>query len=639
MIASELLIAFLAQLGVISLALTICSIARDRVSGNLTLVSRIAGGLLFGSTAAILMQMPGELINGFRFDLRIVPLAVVGLTSGPVGAAMAACLATGARLWIGGAGAALGFAGIWLACGVSIIGFYFAKRGYNSTPDVVVFSALNAGVALLILFLLPSSVRGALAAENAHAALLLLNFGATLIATFFVRIDMLRRKNAQLNELHKQIVSALPDALNVKDLKGRFLLANAATAKLMGASDAASMIGKSDFDYYSARDASQFWQREQAFLRNPKPVVLEQQFERDGNITWLNTVKAPYFDEVGALKGIVSHTADISTQKALQAELISTQVLLETAMTEMADGLAMFDREGQLIVWNRRYLEFFPYVDEMTCKGCTLPELLTAGVLRGDIKIPEDSSPLTWVQEEVERSQAAAHSELMLSDGRWVSKTTRALADGGWVTLYADISDKRAAARQLESLASRDGLTDLLNRRSFDRQLEGAFQTATKTDHELSLLMIDVDYFKAYNDTYGHPAGDEVLRQVAAVLQSCCRIPIDIVARYGGEEFAVILPGTSEDAAHAIALRLLAAVRMLEIPHIASPKGRVTMSVGLTCIDHEMANCQQLLRRCDEALYAAKAAGRDKVRTFQVSPAINLGTGAVPSTTTIRAAT
>jgi diguanylate cyclase (GGDEF)-like protein/PAS domain S-box-containing protein len=639
MIASELLIAFLAQLGVISLTLTICSIARDRVSGNLTLASKIASGLLFGSTAAILMHMQGELINGFRFDLRIVPLAVVGLISGPVGAAIAACLATGARLWIGGAGVALGVAGIWLACGVSVIGFYFAKRGYNSTPDVVVFSTLNAGVALLILLWLPSSVRGALAADNLHVALLLLNFGATLIATFFVRIDMLRRKNAQLNELHKQIVSALPDALNVKDLEGRFLLANAATAKLMGASDAASMIGKSDFDYYSARDASQFWQQEQAFIRAPQPIVLEQQFEHDGNITWLNTVKAPYFDEVGALKGIVSHTADITTQKALQAELISTQVILETAMTEMADGLAMFDREGRLIVWNRRYLEFFPYVDEMTSKGCALSELLTAGVLRGDIKIPDDSSPLTWVQEEVERSQAAAHSELMLGDGRWVSKTTRALADGGWVTLYADISDKRAAARQLESLANRDGLTDLLNRRSFDRQLEKVFETASKTDQELSLLMIDVDYFKAYNDTYGHPAGDEVLRQVAAVLQSGCRIPVDIVARYGGEEFAIILPGTSEDVANAIAVRLLAAVRMLEIPHVASPKGRVTMSVGLTCIDHEMANCQQLLRRCDEALYAAKAAGRDKVRTFQVSPAVNLRTMAVPSATTVRSST
>lgn len=625
MIAPELLIAFLAQLGVISLALTICSIVRDRVSGDLTLTRQVASGMLFGSTAAILMQMPGELINGFRFDLRIVPLAVVGLISGPVGAAAAAGLATVARFWIGGAGTVLGIAGIWIACGVSIAGYHFAKRGYNSTPNVVAFSTLNAGVALLILFLLPASVRGALVDGHLYAALLLLNFGGTLIATFFIRIDVLRRKNAQLNELHKQIVSALPDALNVKDLEGRFLLANPATAKLMGAYDAASMIGKSDFDYYSARDASQFWEQEQAFLRNPQPVVLEQQFERDGNVIWLNTVKAPYFDEAGALKGIVSHTANISIQKALQAELISTQVLLETAMTEMADGLAMFDWEGRLIVWNRRYLEFFPYVDEMTCKGCTLPELLTAGVLRGDIKIPDDSSPLAWVQEEVERSQAAEQSELMLSGGRWVSKTTRALADGGWVTLYADISDKRAAARQLESLANRDGLTDLLNRRSFDRQLEGAFEAAKRASHEFSLLMIDVDYFKAYNDTYGHPAGDEVLRQVAAVLQSGCRIPADIVARYGGEEFAVILPGTSEDAAHAIALRLLAAVRMLEIPHVASPKGRVTMSIGLASMDHTIGDCHQLLTWCDEALYAAKAAGRDKLRASQARPAVNMG--------------
>lgn len=625
MFASELLIAFLAQLGVISLALTICSIARDRASAELNPLRRITSGLLFGSTAAILMQMPGELIEGFRFDLRIVPLAVVGLISGPVGAAAAGCLATGARLWIGGAGTFLGILGIWIACGVSIVGFYFVKRGYTSTPDLVLFSILHSGVALFILFLLPSSVRGALVEENVHVALLLLNFGATLIATFFVRIDTLRRKNAQLNELHKQIVSALPDALNVKDLEGRFLLANMATAKLMGASDAASMIGKTDFDYYQAREASQFWDQEQAFLRSPQPVQLEQQFERDGKITLLSTIKAPYFDQTGVLRGIVSHTADISVQKALQAELISTQVLLETAMTEMADGLAMFDQEGRLVIWNRRYLEFFPYVDEMTCQGSTLAELLTAGVLRGDIKIPEDSTPLTWVQEEVERSQTAEQSELMLTDGRWVSKTTRGLADGGWVTLYADISDKRAAAHRLESLANRDGLTNLLNRRSFDKQLENAFETATRTCQELSLLMIDVDYFKAFNDTYGHPAGDEVLRHVSAVLQSGCRVPIDIVARYGGEEFTVILPGASEDAAHAIALRLLAAVRMLEIPHVASPKGRVTMSIGLVSIDGTMSDSQQLLNRCDEALYAAKAAGRDKLRTSDAGSIANIG--------------
>lgn len=612
--AYGLLITFLAQLGVISLTLTICSFARDRVHGQLTPLRRIASGGLFGFTAVLLMNMPGELIDGFRFDLRIVPIAVVGLISGPIGAAVAASLASAGRIWLGGAGVLLGLAGIWLACAVAILGFSLVKRGFNRSPDVVTFSALNACVAFLILFLLPPSIRDQLTQQNAHLILLSLNFLGTLISTFFVHIDRTRREHAQLNELHRQIVSSLPDALSVKDLQGHFLIANEATAKLMGANGAAEMVGKTDFDYYSREEASLFLEQEQAFVQDAKPVTLEQQFERNGETVWLSTVKAPYFEH-GRLKGIVSHTSDITTRKALQAELISTQVLLETAMAEMADGLAMFDADGRLVMCNRRYLEFFPYIDERSCHGRTLADLLAAGVLRGDIKLPSGASPLSWVQEEVERSQAAQQSDLRLSDGRWVSKSTRVLNDGGWVTLYTDVSEKKAVVQQLEQLASKDGLTELANRRIFDRRLAEACTGAQVSSVPLSLLLIDVDHFKAYNDTYGHPAGDGVLRQVSGVLRSGCRGEFDLVARYGGEEFAVILPATSEEAAHDVASRLAAAVRMLDIPHVASSKGRVTVSIGMATSSAAANDPQQLLKCGDEALYAAKAAGRDKVRS------------------------
>jgi diguanylate cyclase (GGDEF)-like protein/PAS domain S-box-containing protein len=615
--AHSLLITFLAQLGVISLTLTICSIARDRVQGELTLLRKFVSDALFGATAVLLMNMPGELVNGFRFDLRIVPIAVVGLISGPVGAAVAAILASAVRVWLGGAGVWLGLVGIGLAFAVATLGYSFAKRGFNGSPHVVIFSALNAGIAFLILFLLPANVRDQLTEQNAHLILLLLNFLGTLISSFFVRIDRIRRENAQLNELHRQIVSALPDSLNVKDLQGRFLIANEATAKLMGADNAVGMVGTTDFDYYTTAEATLFWEQEQAFIRDAKPVTLEQQFERNGQTVWLSTIKAPYF-QMGTLKGIVSHTSDISARKELQAELISTQVLLETAMAEMADGLAMFDSDGRLVMWNPRYLEFFPYIDERACHGRTLAELLSAGVLRGDLKLPPGASPLSWVQEEVERSQSAQQSDLRLSDGRWLSKTTRTLRGGGWVTLYSDISEKKAAVQQLEQLASKDGLTELANRRIFDWRLEEAFKTAQSSPTCLSLLMIDVDNFKAYNDTYGHPAGDEVLRQIAAVLRSACRGELDLVARYGGEEFAVILPTTSIEVAHHVAVRLAAAVRMLDIPHLSSSKGRVTVSIGLASVTGSMSDPQQLLKSCDQALYAAKAAGRDKVRAAPV---------------------
>lgn len=618
--ANSLLITFLAQMGVISFALTFCSFVRDRVRGKQSVWRLIVSGLFFGGTAALLMNMSGELIDGFRFDLRIVPLAIVGLIAGPIGAIMAACTASAARLWLGGAGAALGLLGIWLACLVSISGHFFLKRGYIRPSDVLLFSTLNAGIAFLILLVLPQTVRANLSQFNAQYTLLALNFVGTLISASFVRLDQLRRESAHLNELHSQIVSALPDALSVKDLEGRFLIANDPTAVLMGATDGVAMVGKTDFDYYKPEEAALFWKQEQEFLADPKPVVLEQQFNRNGQTYWLSTIKAPYRDERGELKGIVSHTSDVTAQKVLQAELISTQVLLETAMGEMADGLAMFDREGRLVMWNRRYLEFFPYVDEESCHGRTLAELLSAGVLRGDIKIPTTVSPLAWVEDEVERSQSAQLSDLRLSDGRWVSKSTRLLADGGWVTIYSDISDRKAAIQQLERLASKDGLTELANRRIFDRSLEVAFQESRDTLKELSMLLIDVDHFKAYNDTYGHPAGDEALRRIANVLQSGCRGEMDLAARYGGEEFAVVLPNCSQDEAHDVAARLANAVRQLEIPHDGSSKGRVTVSIGLATTDELMMGSQQLLKGCDEALYTAKSAGRDRVRAAAAGP-------------------
>ena len=201
--AHSLLITFLAQLGVISLTLTIFSLARDRVQGELAVLRKCASGMLFGITAVLLMNMPGELIDGFRFDLRIVPIAVVGLVSGPMGAIVAAGMASIARVLLGGAGIWIGLAGIWLAFAVAYLGYWCAKCGFNRSPDVVAFSALNAGVALVVLFLLPPGVRAQVTQENAHLILLLLNFLGTLISSFFVRIDLLRRQNAKLNDLHR----------------------------------------------------------------------------------------------------------------------------------------------------------------------------------------------------------------------------------------------------------------------------------------------------------------------------------------------------------------------------------------------------------------------------------------------------
>ncbi len=168
--------------------------------------------------------------------------------------------------------------------------------------------------------------------------------------------------------------------------------------------------------------------------------------------------------------------------------------------------------------------------------------------------------------------------------------------------------------KQLEALASKDGLTGLANRRTFDTSLAKEWLRAERTGSPLSLLMIDVDHFKLYNDTYGHPAGDECLRKISNAIAAIVRSASDVVARYGGEEIGVVLPETGPAGAIAIGRRVVELVQGLSLTHSLSPAGNVTISVGVATLiptDHK-SYPQQLTDAADGALYQAKLLGRGR---------------------------
>lgn len=171
------------------------------------------------------------------------------------------------------------------------------------------------------------------------------------------------------------------------------------------------------------------------------------------------------------------------------------------------------------------------------------------------------------------------------------------------------------ANAELCRLSLIDGLTGLENRRSFDRALDEQMAVALRHGRTLLLILCDIDHFKAYNDHYGHQAGDEVLKQVGAALQSCCRRPGDLAARYGGEEFALILPDTEPAAAPVIAESVRAAVLSQKIPHDHSKTASfVSVSVGAAAFSPQrVSTAARLIAAADEALYAAKRAGRNRV--------------------------
>ena len=168
---------------------------------------------------------------------------------------------------------------------------------------------------------------------------------------------------------------------------------------------------------------------------------------------------------------------------------------------------------------------------------------------------------------------------------------------------------------ELQRLTNSDGLTSLSNRRYFDEYLGAEWKRAQREQTQLALLMIDVDAFKGYNDTYGHVAGDEVLRRVAAVIRENCARPADLPARFGGEEFSMILPATSPGGARLLAEKVRRAIETLRIPHACSPTGGfVTVSIGgAVIVPGGDADFSRLIEAADAGLYQAKRNGRNQV--------------------------
>lgn len=191
----------------------------------------------------------------------------------------------------------------------------------------------------------------------------------------------------------------------------------------------------------------------------------------------------------------------------------------------------------------------------------------------------------------------------------------------GMLVAYAHSDIERAhrlafvEGRLIAELAERDGLTALRNRRALDEHLVGVWRQAARDGVAFAILMIDLDYFKAFNDTRGHPAGDQALRQVSDVVAHVAQRPLDLAARYGGEELAVVLYDLLEGDALAIGERIRVAVEELKIPHPASRAAPVcTVSVGVTLVHPgTLQDPHRALEQADAALYQAKRAGRNRV--------------------------
>lgn len=292
---------------------------------------------------------------------------------------------------------------------------------------------------------------------------------------------------------------------------------------------------------------------------------------------------------------------------------------LREAVDALPLGVAIYDQHDRLVLYNQLATEVAPYRYGGELIGQTFESVLRRALERG--AIPD----AVGREEDWLRERLAGRGKLKRpllrprSDGRWMHLYEIGTASGCLVMARLDVTElvQKSMAlersnQQLERLSSTDGLTGLANRRQFDQHLYTEWQRSMRSHQPISLLLLDIDHFKRYNDCYGHLAGDACLRQVAGILYDCAQRSGELVARYGGEEFALLLPGADADVAMTVAQRCMDEVAKARIAHADSPVADcLTVSIGVaTVVANQELVPEGLVRCADEALYRVKNGGR-----------------------------
>ena len=338
------------------------------------------------------------------------------------------------------------------------------------------------------------------------------------------------------------------------------------------------------------------------------PVVYEA-VRADGSLVWVESDGKP-----AAGGGLIVVTRDVSRRRRIEGELAQATVRLDTALNNMTQALVMYDAGERLIVFNARYREMYGLEPDQLRVGMTFREVLAACIGQG--RFPGRTVDDVYGERMAFlRRQRSATFVDRPDDGRVVSVTVEMMAGGGWVSTLEDVTERHRAQERIAFMAHHDGLTGLANRALLGERFELALGLSRRSGGQVAVLCLDLDRFKAVNDTLGHAAGDLLLRQVAERLCGITRA-CDTVARIGGDEFVILqTEGRQPEASGMLASRIAAALAPpFDLDGLPASIGA---SIGIALYPQDGTDMDELLRSADTALYRTKGADRGACRFYE----------------------
>jgi diguanylate cyclase (GGDEF)-like protein/PAS domain S-box-containing protein len=453
-----------------------------------------------------------------------------------------------------------------------------------------------------------------------------LYFAAGIFILYSISVVLERQKATErrLQEialLHKLVTENSRDAIVLVNFNGNGNYVSAAAESMTGWSRK-ELLSMSGLDLLNPEDQSKAVTIMSNLCTGTEGTVIEARLrKRSGEYLWVEASLRPIHDPVtGIPTGILKVVRDISQRKDTERQLQEIVARHKLVTENSRDVIILADFNGR-----RSYVS----AAAESMGGWTREELLAQGSF--GLVHPEDLAKAEAAVNELragaEGTMVECRAQKKNGEYVWVEANLHIVRDpvtgapSGVLNILRDIDERKQAEKKLqeaysavEALAVTDALTGLANRRRFDQYIAKEWRRGMRDGKPLSMLLIDADFFKSYNDAYGHLRGDSCLRQIAESCQDVVARPGDLVARFGGEEFAIILPNTNNAGAMQVANEVCLALRGRRLQHNGNLPGIVTVSIGCaTMIPQFGKHAPDLIEMADQALYQAKDNGRNQV--------------------------